>query len=82
MTDIASDAASCGLGLMYVPNPVNALQEDAPHAQTGRTRRRRHMGRPSQVRLGREVFPITDARVASDVCPMFFYLGTGDMLAA
>jgi hypothetical protein len=28
-----------------------------------------------------EIFPITDARVASEVCPMFFHLGTGDMLA-
>ena len=28
-----------------------------------------------------EIFPITDARVASEVCPMFFQLGTGDMLA-
>ena len=28
-----------------------------------------------------EIFPITDARVASDVCPMFFHLGTGDTLA-
>jgi hypothetical protein len=28
-----------------------------------------------------EIFPITDARVASDVCPMFFQLGTQDMLA-
>jgi hypothetical protein len=28
-----------------------------------------------------EIFPITDARVASDVCPMFFHLGTGDCLA-
>ena len=27
------------------------------------------------------IFPITDARVASDVCPMFFQLGTQDMLA-
>jgi hypothetical protein len=28
-----------------------------------------------------EIFPITDARVASEVCPMFFQLGTEDMLA-
>ena len=28
-----------------------------------------------------EVFPITDARVASEVCPLFFQLGTGDTLA-
>ena len=28
-----------------------------------------------------EIFPIVDARVQSDVCPMFFQLGTGDALA-
>jgi hypothetical protein len=28
-----------------------------------------------------EIFPITDARVESDVCPLFFALGTGDSLA-
>jgi hypothetical protein len=26
------------------------------------------------------VFPIVESRVASDVCPMFFQLGTGDTL--
>ena len=28
-----------------------------------------------------EIFPIVDRRVASEVCPMFFQLGTGDALA-
>jgi hypothetical protein len=28
-----------------------------------------------------EIFPITNGRVASDVCPMFFHLGTADVLA-
>jgi hypothetical protein len=28
-----------------------------------------------------ELFPIVDARVSSDVCPMFFALGTGECLA-
>ena len=28
-----------------------------------------------------EIFPIVDARVSSDVCPMFFALGTNDYLA-
>lgn len=27
-----------------------------------------------------EIFPIVDRRVASEVCPMFFQLGTGDTL--
>jgi hypothetical protein len=28
-----------------------------------------------------EIFPIVDARVASEVCPLFFQLGTGEALA-
>ena len=28
-----------------------------------------------------EVFPIVEARVRSDVCPLFFHLGTADVLA-
>jgi len=28
-----------------------------------------------------ELFPIVDRRVQSDVCPLFFQLGTGDVLA-
>jgi ubiquinone/menaquinone biosynthesis C-methylase UbiE len=27
-----------------------------------------------------EIFPIVDARVSSDVCPLFYQLGTGDLL--
>ena len=34
----------------------------------------------SRLRLG-QLFPIVDARVSSDVCPMFFALGAGDCLA-
>ncbi|MHA1566848.1 MAG: class I SAM-dependent methyltransferase [Alphaproteobacteria bacterium] len=78
--DTAFDAALCGLGLMYVPNPVKALQEMRRLLRPG--------GRVAAAIWGArtkcgwaEIFPITDARVASDVCPMFFHLGTGDMLA-
>ena len=28
-----------------------------------------------------EIFPIVEARVRSDVCPLFFQLGTADVLA-
>jgi SAM-dependent methyltransferase len=74
------DAALCGLGLMYVPDPVKALAEMGRLLKPG--------GRVAAAVWGArakcgwaEIFPITDACVASEVCPMFFHLGTGAMLA-
>ncbi len=78
--DADFDAAVCGLGLMYVPGPVQALAEMRRLLRPG--------GRAAAAVWGArrncgwaQIFPITDARVASDVCPMFFHLGTQDMLA-
>ncbi len=79
-TGSAFDVALCSLGLMYVPDPTLAL------------RRMREVVRPggrvvaavwgARARCGwADIFPIVDARVQSDVCPMFFQLGTGDTLA-
>lgn len=80
LDDEPFDAALCGLGLMYVPNPVKALG--------GMGRLLKPGGRAGAAVWGArakcgwaEIFPITDARVASEVCPMFFQLGTQDMLA-
>jgi len=70
------DAALCGLGLMYVPDPVAALRELHRLLKPG--------GRAVSAVWGRrdrcgwaEIFPIVDARVQSEVCPLFFQLGTG-----
>ncbi|MGD9511110.1 MAG: class I SAM-dependent methyltransferase [Geminicoccaceae bacterium] len=78
--DSTFDVALCGLGLMYVPDPIVALRE--------MRRVLRPNGRAAVAVWGArracgwaEIFPITDARVASDVCPMFFHLGTGDTMA-
>jgi ubiquinone/menaquinone biosynthesis C-methylase UbiE len=74
------DAAVCGLGLMYVPNPVKALEEMRRLLKPGGRIAAAVWG--ARAKCGwAEIFPITDARVASEVCPMFFHLGTGDMLA-
>lgn len=73
------DAVLCALGLMYFPNPVKALEEMGRVLRAG--------GRAVVAVWGRrdrcgwaEVFPIMEARVSSDVCPLFFQLGTGDAL--
>ncbi len=68
------DVALCSLGLMYVPSPPAALAEMHRALRAGgRTivsvwGERRNCG-------WAEIFPIVDARVSSDVCPMFFALG-------
>ncbi|HSJ97185.1 MAG TPA: methyltransferase domain-containing protein [Myxococcota bacterium] len=81
LPDAAFDVAVCGLGLMYVPDSVRALCEMRRLLRPG--------GRAAAAVWGArrkcgwaEIFPITDARVASEVCPMFFHLGTPDMLAS
>ena len=74
------DTALCGLGLMYVPNPVKALREMGRRLKPGGRIAAAVWG--ARAKCGwAEIFPIIDARVASEVCPMFFHLGTRDMLA-
>jgi ubiquinone/menaquinone biosynthesis C-methylase UbiE len=81
LPDGGFDVALCALGLMYVPDPLVALRE--------MTRVLRPGGRlvvavwGARSRCGwADIFPIVDARVRSEVCPMFFQLGTGDSLIA
>jgi SAM-dependent methyltransferase len=78
--DAGFDAVLCGLGLMYVAIPHNALREMRRVLKPG--------GRAAAVVWGArkncgwaEIFPIVEARTASDVCPMFFSLGTGSTMA-
>jgi hypothetical protein len=72
--------ALCGLGLMYMPNAVQALREVLGVLKTG--------GRAAPAVWGErrkcgwaELFPIVDSVVQSEVCPLFFGLGTGNSLA-
>ncbi len=68
------DAAICALGLMYVPDPARAVESMRRAVRPGGRvvatvwGERRHCG-------WAEIFPIVDARVASDVCPLFFATG-------
>jgi hypothetical protein len=65
---------------MYVPDVHVALNEMrrvlAPHGRAVAAvwGARQHCG-------WADIFPIVEARVQSDVCPMFFQLGTGNSLA-
>jgi ubiquinone/menaquinone biosynthesis C-methylase UbiE len=76
--DLASheefDVALCSLGLMYVPSPTAAAVALQRAVKPG--------GRVVVSVWGdrrncgwADIFPIVDARVSSDVCPMFFALG-------
>ncbi len=80
LDDEPFDVALCGLGLMYVPDPVTALKEMSRLLKPGGRACAAVWG--ARAKCGwAEIFPITDARVASEVCPMFFHLGTLDTLA-
>jgi len=65
---------------MYVPHPGQAIKEMYRILKSG--------GRAVALVWGErrncgwaEIFPITDRRVRSDVCPLFFQLGTGNALS-
>ncbi|MCC7325736.1 MAG: methyltransferase domain-containing protein [Burkholderiales bacterium] len=73
------DVGLCGLGLMYMPDPERALavmaQALAPGARVAVS-----VWGPRSRCAWAEIFPIVDARVDSEVCPLFFRTGAGDTL--
>ncbi|MBA4263548.1 MAG: dimethylmenaquinone methyltransferase [Comamonadaceae bacterium] len=80
LADSCFDAALCAFGLMYLPEPEQAVREMARVVRPG--------GRVGLAVWGERarcgwsaLFPIVDAEVASDVCPLFFRLGQADTLA-
>lgn len=77
--DASFDVVLCALGLMYVPEPAVALGEFHRVLRPGGRAVMAVWG--ARARCGwAEIFPIVDSRVQSEVCPMFFQLGTGEAL--
>jgi ubiquinone/menaquinone biosynthesis C-methylase UbiE len=77
--DDSFDAALCSLGLMYVPDPLAALAEMRRVLKAGGRAVSSVWGARSSCGWA-EIFPIVDSRVQSEVCPLFFQLGAGDVL--
>jgi ubiquinone/menaquinone biosynthesis C-methylase UbiE len=80
LPDATFDVVLCALGLMYLPDPPRAVHEWLRVLKPG--------GRLAIAVWGKRVncgwspvFPIVDAEVDSDVCPLFFSLGEPDALA-
>jgi len=73
------DAVLCGLGLMYMPDPEAAVRTMARCLRPG-GRMAVSVWGERQACGWAEIFPIVDARVRSEVCPMFFRVGTGHAL--
>ena len=73
------DAALCALGLMYGPNPEIALTQMFQTLKLGGRAVAAVWGRRNHCGWA-EIFPIVEARVESEVCPLFFQLGAGDLL--
>lgn len=73
------DAALCALGLMYVPDPIQALAQMSRALKSGGRAVAAVWGQRNRCGWA-EIFPIVEARVKSEVCPLFYQLGTGELL--
>ncbi|MCV0440250.1 MAG: methyltransferase domain-containing protein [Hydrogenophaga sp.] len=80
LADGGFDVALCAFGLMYLPEPEQAVREMARVVRPGGRIGLAVWG--ERARCGwSALFPIVDAEVATEVCPLFFRLGQGDALA-
>lgn len=77
--DASFDVALCALGLMYVPDGQKAVREMRRVLKPGGRAVASVWGARKNCGWA-EIFPIVERRVASEVCPLFYMLGTGDSL--
>lgn len=70
------DVAICSLGLMYVPDPLQAIKEMHRVLKSGGRAVAAVWGQRNRCGWA-EIFPIVERRVKSEVCPLFFQLGSG-----
>ena len=80
LPDASFDVVLCTLGLMYVPDPERALREMRRVLRPGGRAVIAVWGERSKCGWS-ALFPIVDAEVASEVCPLFFQLGQAESLA-
>lgn len=79
LPDNSFDTVICSLGLMYFPDPAMAIAEMYRVLKPGGQLAALVWGERKKCGWA-EVFPIVDQRVKSDVCPLFFQLGTASNL--
>jgi ubiquinone/menaquinone biosynthesis C-methylase UbiE len=80
LPDASFDVALCALGLMYMPDPEQALHEMRRVLRPGGRIALAVWGERSRCGWS-AVFEVIAAEVASEVCPLFFRLGQQDSLA-
>jgi ubiquinone/menaquinone biosynthesis C-methylase UbiE len=79
LPDASVDVVLCAFGLMYMPDPERALREMRRVLRPGGRLALAVWGERARCAWA-AVFDIVDEEVASDVCPLFFRLGTGTAL--
>jgi ubiquinone/menaquinone biosynthesis C-methylase UbiE len=79
LPDAAFDVVLCALGLMYMPNPELAMREMRRVLRPGGRIALAVWGERSRCGWS-ALFPIVDAEVTSEVCPLFFRLGQQEAL--
>lgn len=77
--DNSFDLSVCSLGLMYVPDSQAAIEQMYRVTKPGGRAVMSVWGARKNCGWA-EIFPIVNEQVASEVCPLFFSLGTGDSL--